>query len=83
MLNKELEETLNSAFKVARDNRHEFMTVEHLLLAMLDNKDANTVLTHCGVELKKLSKNLLITKTELDQKKDTKFSIINYLKDFF
>ena len=30
MLNKELEETLNSAFKVARDNRHEFMTVGHL-----------------------------------------------------
>lgn len=59
MLNKELEETLNSAFKVARDNRHEFMTVEHLLLAMLDNKDANNVLTACGVELKKLSKNLL------------------------
>ena len=55
MLNKELEETLNSAFKVARDNRHEFMTVEHLLLAMLDNSDANNVLTHCGVELKKLS----------------------------
>ncbi len=59
MLNKELEETLNSAFKVARDNRHEFMTVEHLLLAMLNNQDANNVLSACGVELKKLTKSLI------------------------
>jgi hypothetical protein len=59
MARKGINPPLNSAFKVARDNRHEFMTVEHLLLAMLDNKDANNVLTACGVELKKLSKNLL------------------------
>ncbi len=55
MLNKELENTLNGAFKVARGKRHEFMTVEHLLLAMLDNAEAADVLTACGVELGRLS----------------------------
>lgn len=59
MLNKELESTLNSAFKVARDKRHEFMTVEHLLLAMLENAEASDVLTACGVELKKLGESLV------------------------
>ncbi len=61
MLNKELESTLNSAFKVARDKRHEFMTVEHLLLAMLENAEASDVLTACGVELKKLGESYGIT----------------------
>ena len=37
MLSKELEESLNQAFKEAREKRHEFITVEHLLLALLDN----------------------------------------------
>ncbi len=44
MLNRELEVTLNLAFKEARSKRHEFMTVEHLLLALLDNEAAATVL---------------------------------------
>ena len=38
MLSKELELTLNEAFHHARSHRHEFMTVEHLLLALLDNR---------------------------------------------
>jgi ATP-dependent Clp protease ATP-binding subunit ClpA len=42
MLNRELEVTLNLAFKEARTKRHEFMTVEHLLLALLDNEAAAT-----------------------------------------
>ena len=37
MLSKDLEHTLNDAFRGAREKRHEFMTVEHLLLALLDN----------------------------------------------
>ena len=37
MLDKELEHSLNVAFKEARTKRHEFVTVEHLLLALLDN----------------------------------------------
>lgn len=40
MLNKELESSLNGAFARARDKRHEFMTVEHLLLALLENDAA-------------------------------------------
>mgnify|MGYP000571926314 CR=1 FL=1 len=39
MLNKELEQTLNNAFVFAREHRHEFMTVEHLLLALVDCDD--------------------------------------------
>ncbi|MGV8546488.1 Clp protease N-terminal domain-containing protein, partial [Pseudomonas aeruginosa] len=44
MLNREIEGTLNLAFKGARAKRHEFMTVEHLLMALLDNESAATVL---------------------------------------
>ena len=44
MLNKELEQTLNDAFVFAREHRHEFMTVEHLLLALLDNSAAREAL---------------------------------------
>ena len=58
MLNPELEITLNIAFKEARAKRHEFMTVEHLLLALLDNRTALTVLNACGVDVDKLRKEL-------------------------
>ena len=58
MLDKELEQTLNAAFKAARDKRHEFMTVEHLLLALIDNPAALSVLTACGVNFDVLSKEL-------------------------
>ncbi len=51
MLNKELEATLNDAFKGAQSKRHEYMTVEHLLLALLDNADAVRVLKACGGDL--------------------------------
>ncbi len=51
MLNKELEATLNEAFKGAQSKRHEYMTVEHLLLALLDNSDATKVLHACGGDL--------------------------------
>ena len=58
MLNKELEQTLNDAFKEARSKRHEFMTVEHLLLSLLDNDAAITVLNACGSDVTKLRKDL-------------------------
>ncbi|MGO2012607.1 MAG: ATP-dependent Clp protease ATP-binding subunit ClpA [Pseudoalteromonas sp.] len=51
MLNKDLELTLNEAFREARTRRHEFMTVEHLLLALLDNPSAGEALTACGVDM--------------------------------
>ena len=58
MLNRELEVTLNLAFKEARNKRHEFMTVEHLLLALLDNEAAASVLRACGANLDKLRHDL-------------------------
>ncbi|MCE0496263.1 ATP-dependent Clp protease ATP-binding subunit ClpA [Vibrio salinus] len=51
MLNKELESSLNGAFARARDKRHEYMTVEHLLLALLDNDAAKDALVACGANL--------------------------------
>jgi ATP-dependent Clp protease ATP-binding subunit ClpA len=59
MLNKDLETTLNAAFKGARAKRHEFMTVEHLLLALLDNASATDVLHACGADLNKLRGELV------------------------
>jgi ATP-dependent Clp protease ATP-binding subunit ClpA len=58
MLSKELEFSLNIAFKDARDRRHEFMTVEHLLLALLDNTAALNVLRACGANVERLRNNL-------------------------
>lgn len=58
MLNRELEVTLNLAFKEARNKRHEFMTVEHLLLALLDNGAAAVVLRACGASMDKLRHDL-------------------------
>src|SRR5690554_4202677 len=54
MLSKQLEMTLNEAFRHARSHRHEFMTVEHLLLALLDNDSAVEVLTACGADINDL-----------------------------
>ncbi|MEM1142611.1 MAG: ATP-dependent Clp protease ATP-binding subunit ClpA [Pseudomonadota bacterium] len=59
MLSKELEHTLNDAFRAARTRRHEFMTVEHLLLALLDNNDAIRVLKACGAEITALRGDLV------------------------
>ena len=59
MLSKELEFTLNLAFKEAREKRHEFMTVEHLLLALLDNPAAAEVLRACGADLAALKRDLI------------------------
>ncbi|MDH5179366.1 MAG: ATP-dependent Clp protease ATP-binding subunit ClpA [Gammaproteobacteria bacterium] len=58
MLNKELENTLNKAFKEAREKNHEFMTVEHLLLALLGNDTASDILRACGANIDTLRKEL-------------------------
>ena len=58
MLGKELEATLNQAFRSAREQRHEFMTVEHLLLALLSNRDALEVLRACGADIAQLENEL-------------------------
>lgn len=76
MLNKELEFTLNLAFKEAKEKRHEFMTVEHLLLSLLDNPAAGNVLQACEANIDSLRRDLeefidettpVIPATELDR----------------
>ena len=58
MLDKDLEHTLNAAYKEARDQRHEFITVEHLLMALLANASASRVLRACGANLNVLHNDL-------------------------
>jgi len=58
MIAQELEVSLHMAFVEARQKRHEFITVEHLLLALLDNPTAAEVLRACGANLEELRKNL-------------------------
>ncbi len=58
MLNQELELSLNMAFARAREHRHEFMTVEHLLLALLSNPAAREALEACTVDLVALRQEL-------------------------
>ena len=59
MLNKDLEVSLNMAFRQAKESRHEFMTVEHLLLALLDNPSSIDALKACGADIENLKKELL------------------------
>ncbi len=58
MLSPELEASLNSAFQAARHKRHEYITVEHLLSALLDNPTAARVLRACGGDLEDLRRSL-------------------------
>jgi ATP-dependent Clp protease ATP-binding subunit ClpA len=58
MLSQELEFSLNSAFQRAREKRHEFITVEHLLAALLDNPSAARVLRACGGNIDELRRHL-------------------------
>ncbi len=58
MIAQELEVTLHMAFMAARQKRHEFITVEHLLLAMLDNPSAAEVLRACAADVDALRQQL-------------------------
>ena len=58
MLSNELEYCLNDAFQSAREARHEFMTVEHLLLAILDTPKVREILRACGADTQKLRADL-------------------------
>jgi ATP-dependent Clp protease ATP-binding subunit ClpA len=60
MLSKDVEYTLNVAFQDARDKNHEFITVEHLLLALLDNAAATAVLRACGADIDALKQDLSV-----------------------
>jgi ATP-dependent Clp protease ATP-binding subunit ClpA len=59
MIAHELEVSLHAAFVEARHKRHEFITVEHLLLALLDNPSAQEVIRACGAKIDDLRKNLI------------------------
>lgn len=59
MIGKELEQTLNHAFQLAREERQEFMTVEHLLLALLDNSSASAALRASGANGEQLRDELI------------------------
>ncbi len=65
MFSKDLEATIGQCYKDAREQRHEFMTVEHLLLALLDNASATAVLRACNADAAKLARDLrsIITET--------------------
>ena len=58
MISSELESCLNQAFHRARSARHEFVTVEHLLLAILDAPTVREVLEGCGADLDQLGSDL-------------------------
>ncbi|MFU8783609.1 ATP-dependent Clp protease ATP-binding subunit ClpA [Aliidiomarina sp.] len=59
MLNKALEISLNDAFRLAREHQHELMTVEHLLVALLENPEASEALRACGINFAALKSELL------------------------
>lgn len=58
MFSKSLEISLNDAFMQAREKRHEFITVEHLLMSLLDNPEAGMALVACGANLDRLRAGL-------------------------
>ena len=59
MLSKNLEQTLHRALAMATERRHEYATLEHLLMALTDDQDAVAVLRACGVDLDQLRENLV------------------------
>ena len=59
MLSRNLEDTLHRAIGTAREHKHEYATLEHLLIALMDDRDALAVLTACAVDVEKLRANLV------------------------
>ncbi len=58
MFSKELELSISQAYQEARESRHEFLTVEHMLLALLDNASALSILSACGADVTALEKEI-------------------------
>ena len=58
MLSRNLEQTLHRALSLASERRHEYATLEHLLLGLIDDTDAATVLRACGVDIDKIRADL-------------------------
>ena len=67
MLSRNLEHTLHRALALATDRRHEFATLEHLLLSLTEDQDARSVMKACGVDLDRLAEDVTqFLDTELD-----------------
>ena len=80
MIAQELEVSLHMAFMDARQKRHELITVEHLLLAMLDNPSASEVLNSCGPILTNSERMLLVILKNIHQRLEERMtSILNQL----
>ena len=58
MLSRNLEESLHRAIALASERRHEYATLEHLLFALTEDRDAIAVIRACGVDIEKLQKEL-------------------------
>ncbi|MFL6373206.1 MAG: Clp protease N-terminal domain-containing protein, partial [Pyrinomonadaceae bacterium] len=58
MLTRELEETLSHAVDEAVKHKHEFVTLEHLLFALLEDSSARNILFHCGAQIDELARAL-------------------------
>ncbi|HET6592899.1 MAG TPA: ATP-dependent Clp protease ATP-binding subunit ClpA [Xanthomonadales bacterium] len=58
MFSKELELSISQAYQQARESRHEYLTVEHMLLALLDNASALSILSACGADVAGLAKDI-------------------------
>ena len=58
MFSKELELSISQAYQEARESRHEYLTVEHMLLALLDNASALSILSACGADIAGLEKDV-------------------------
>ena len=79
-----LEETLHQAIRFAKDRRHEYVTLEHLLMALTDDQDASQVMQACNVDLGELRENIttfldetlahLVTNREEDAKPTPSFT---------
>ncbi|NKI34515.1 ATP-dependent Clp protease ATP-binding subunit ClpA [Wenzhouxiangella sp. XN79A] len=70
MFSKDLELSISQAYHAARSRRHEFLTVEHLLLALIDNPSARSVMQACSVDFERLS-------SELDQVLDETIPVLS------
>jgi ATP-dependent Clp protease ATP-binding subunit ClpA len=58
MFSKELELSISQAYQQAREKRHEYLTVEHMLLALLDNASALSILSACGADVAGLERDI-------------------------
>jgi ATP-dependent Clp protease ATP-binding subunit ClpA len=72
MISQKLEQILNRAIKRANEKRHEFLTLENVLLSMLEDETVNEVLLDCGANLPDLKKSLMDFLNE-----DSNFSILS------